>query len=261
MGHSRLRTDPIRGLRQDVRTCRTPHLRTHPPLRHSREAAFPTQDRRVERIPLRDCRRNHLRRAVARFRRKRRRYLLLQKSLYGIKQAPRLWQQYLHTVLIELGFQELPHDQGMYRLESRDSFILLVAYVDDLLYIRDNAELLDRFEHDIKEKLEMTIDHDVTQFLGLNATQTADTIHLSSAKYAETLAKKFGIVPVSITTPFRIPPPNHEPDTTRLSPADHRLYQQQLGCLLIAAITCRPDLSVKKLTLSYAASQLAQYMR
>ncbi|CAI7877875.1 unnamed protein product [Closterium sp. NIES-53] len=149
---------------------------------------------------------------------------LLQKSLYEIKQAPRLWQQYLHTVLIELDFQQLPHDQGMYHLESRGSFILRVAYVDDLLYTRDNTELLDLLEQDIKEKLEVTIDHDFTQFLGLNVSQTTDTIHLFAAKYAETLAKKFAIAPVGITTPFRVPPHNHEPDTTPLSLADHRLY-------------------------------------
>ncbi|CAI5465565.1 unnamed protein product [Closterium sp. Yama58-4] len=142
----------------------------------------------------------------------------------------------------------------MYRLESRGHFILLVAYVDDLLYTGDDSELLDRFEREIQEKLEVTINHDVTQFLGLNVTQSADSIHLSAAKYAESLGKKFDIASIGITTPFRIPPPNHEPDTTPLSPADHRLYQQQLGCLLFAAVTCRPDLS-------YVASQLAQYLR
>ncbi|CAI7892455.1 unnamed protein product, partial [Closterium sp. NIES-54] len=36
----------------------------------------------------------------------------LQKSLYGIKQAPRLWQQYLHARLTRIGFRQLPHDQG-----------------------------------------------------------------------------------------------------------------------------------------------------
>ncbi|CAI7775310.1 unnamed protein product [Closterium sp. NIES-53] len=40
----------------------------------------------------------------------------LQKSLYGIKQVPRLWQQYLHARLTRIGFKQLPHDQGMYRL-------------------------------------------------------------------------------------------------------------------------------------------------
>ncbi|CAI7801588.1 unnamed protein product [Closterium sp. NIES-53] len=172
---------------------------------------------------------------------------LLKKSLYGIKQAPRLWQQHLHSVLTKLGFTQLPHDLRMYHKESRDKFILLVAYVDDLLYTGYNTEVLDRFEADIKEKLEVTINHNVTQFLGLNITQSATSIHLSAAKYAETLAKKF-------TTPFRTPPPNHEPDTTPLSREDHRLYQQQLGCLLFAGVTCRPNLS-------YVASKLAQYLK
>ncbi|CAI7908481.1 unnamed protein product [Closterium sp. NIES-53] len=178
---------------------------------------------------------------------------LLLESLYGIKQALRLWQQYLHTVLIELGFQQLPHDQGMYRLESHSSFILLVAYVDDLLYTGDNVELLNRFENDIKQKFEVIVNHNVTQFLGLNVTLSADTIHPSAVKYAEIHAKNFGIATIGITTPFRIPPPNHEPNTTPLSTANHRLYQQQLVCLIFAAVTCRPDLS-------YTASQLAQYL-
>ncbi|CAI7823126.1 unnamed protein product [Closterium sp. NIES-53] len=37
---------------------------------------------------------------------------LLKKSLYEIKQAPRLWQQYLHTVITELRFKQLSHDLG-----------------------------------------------------------------------------------------------------------------------------------------------------
>ncbi|CAI7851738.1 unnamed protein product [Closterium sp. NIES-53] len=179
---------------------------------------------------------------------------LLKKSLYGIEQAPRLWQQYLHTVLTELGFKQLLHDLGMYRKELRGKFILLVAYVDDLLYTGDDTELLDQFEADIKEKLEVTINHNVTQFRGLNITQSATSIHLSAAKYAEALAKKFAVPSINLTTPYHTPPPNHEPDTTPLSIDDHRLYQQQLGCLLFVAVTCRPDLS-------YVASKLAQYLK
>ncbi|CAI7737969.1 unnamed protein product [Closterium sp. NIES-54] len=152
---------------------------------------------------------------------------------------------------MELRFKQLPHDLGMYQKESRGKFILLVTYVDDLLYTGDDTELLDQFEVDIKEKLEVTINHNVTKFLGLNITQSATSIHLSAAKYTKTLAKKFVVAPINLTTPYRTPPPNHEPDTTPLSIDNHRLYQQQLGCKLFAAVTCRPDLS-------YVASQLAQ---
>ncbi|CAI7843484.1 unnamed protein product [Closterium sp. NIES-54] len=58
----------------------------------------------------------------------------LRKSLYVIKQAPRLWQQYLHNILLEIGFKKLPHNPGMYRRDFRGEYILLTVFVDDLLY-------------------------------------------------------------------------------------------------------------------------------
>ncbi|CAI7897555.1 unnamed protein product [Closterium sp. NIES-54] len=72
--------------------------------------------------------------------------------------------------------------------------------------------------------------------------------------YQKESRSKFVVAPINLTTPYHTPPPNHEPDTTPLSINDQRLYQQQLGCLLFAAITCRPNLS-------YVASQLAQYLK
>ncbi|CAI7780392.1 unnamed protein product, partial [Closterium sp. NIES-53] len=52
----------------------------------------------------------------------------LQKSLYEIKEAPRLWQQYLHARLTRIGFKQLPHDQGMYRFTKDDDYIVLIVY-------------------------------------------------------------------------------------------------------------------------------------
>ncbi|CAI7812833.1 unnamed protein product [Closterium sp. NIES-54] len=59
----------------------------------------------------------------------------LEKSLYDIKQAPRLLQQYLHARLVRIEFFQLPHDQGMYRPMKGTDYILLIVYVDDMLYI------------------------------------------------------------------------------------------------------------------------------
>ncbi|CAI7765849.1 unnamed protein product [Closterium sp. NIES-54] len=42
--------------------------------------------------------------------------------------------------------------------------------------------------------------------------------------------------------------------STLLKPAGIRYYQRKLGCLLFAAVTCRPDIS-------YSASQLATYLK
>ncbi|CAI7881519.1 unnamed protein product [Closterium sp. NIES-53] len=94
----------------------------------------------------------------------------LKKSLYGIKQAPRLWQQHLNRMLTEVGFRQLPHDPGMYRLDDNGSYAFLVAYVDDILYVSSSTSLGDRIEADMKKSLDLTISTKVTQFLGLNVS-------------------------------------------------------------------------------------------
>ncbi|CAI7773486.1 unnamed protein product [Closterium sp. NIES-53] len=78
----------------------------------------------------------------------------LKKSLYGIKQAPRLWQQHLNKKPTEVGFRQLPHNPGMYRLDDKGSYALLVDYVDDILYVSSSTSLGDRIEADLKKSLD-----------------------------------------------------------------------------------------------------------
>ncbi|CAI5465955.1 unnamed protein product [Closterium sp. Yama58-4] len=85
----------------------------------------------------------------------------LRKSLYGIKQAPRLWQPYLHNIVLEIGFKQLPHDPGMYRHDFRGDYILLSVYVDDLLYTGSSNELLEQFEKNLAGRVDITCNHDV----------------------------------------------------------------------------------------------------
>ncbi|CAI7861812.1 unnamed protein product [Closterium sp. NIES-53] len=84
----------------------------------------------------------------------------LRKSLYEIKQAPRLWQQY-HNILLEIGLKQLPHDPGMYHRDFRGEYILLTVYVDDLLYTGSSNELLEQFEKNLAGRVDITCNHDV----------------------------------------------------------------------------------------------------
>ncbi|CAI7828848.1 unnamed protein product [Closterium sp. NIES-53] len=137
---------------------------------------------------------------------------------------------------------------------DKGSYALLVAYVDDILYVSSSTSLGDRIEADLKKSLDLTISTKVTQFLGLNVLRTSSAIHLAASKYAESLAKRFNISTDFVATPYRSTLTGHVPDLKNLSAAGLQLYQQQLGCLLFAAVTCRPDLA-------YVASHLAQFFR
>ncbi|CAI7892443.1 unnamed protein product [Closterium sp. NIES-54] len=177
----------------------------------------------------------------------------LEKSLYGIKQAPRLWQQHLHARLIRIGFLQLPHDQGMYRLTKDSDYILLTIYVDDLLYIGSTDAITTWFEGELQGDLTLTVATTVTQYLGLIIEDGDNAIYLSAAKYTDTIAKRFGLTPTAISMPYRYTDGNRKASAL-LKPAGIRDYQRKLGCLLFAAVTCRPDLF-------HSASQLATYLK
>ncbi|CAI7913261.1 unnamed protein product [Closterium sp. NIES-54] len=177
----------------------------------------------------------------------------LEKSLYGIKQAPRLWLQHLHARLIRIGFLQLPHDQGMYRLTKGTDYILLIVYVDDLLYVGSTDAITTWFEGELQQDVTLTVATTVTQYLGLNIQDGDNAIYLSAEKYADTIAKRFGLTPTVISMPYRYTDANRKVSAL-LKPAGIRNYQRKLGCLLFAAVTCLPDLS-------YSASQLATYLK
>ncbi|CAI7801182.1 unnamed protein product [Closterium sp. NIES-54] len=119
---------------------------------------------------------------------------------------------------------QLPHDQGMYRLTKGDDYILLIVYVDYLLYI------------------------------GSTDNEGENVIYLNAAKYVDTIAKRFSFTPTTISTPYHYTAGNDKAESAPLKPAGICDYQRKLGCLLFAAVTCRPDLS-------YSASQLATYLK
>ena len=59
--------------------------------------------------------------------------LRLKKSLYGLKQAGRLWSQLLHGKLEDAVFTRCSTDMCLYYNRSGNETIVVGAYVDDLL--------------------------------------------------------------------------------------------------------------------------------
>ncbi|CAI7796873.1 unnamed protein product [Closterium sp. NIES-53] len=155
-------------------------------------------------------------------------------------------------------FVELPHsshgEPNQYRLTKDEDYILLIVYVDDLLYIGSTDIITIWFEGEMQRDLTLTVSSTVTQYLGLNIREKENAIYLSAEKYADTIAKCFTITPAAIFTPYRYTAGNDKGGSALLKPAGIRDYQKKLGCLLFAAVTCRPDLS-------YSASQLATYLK
>ncbi|CAI7778011.1 unnamed protein product [Closterium sp. NIES-54] len=85
----------------------------------------------------------------------------------------------------------------MYRLTKGIDYILLIVYVDDLLYIGSTNNVITWFEGELHKDLTLTVSSTVTQYLGLNIQEDEDAIYLNAAKYADTIAKRFALTPTT----------------------------------------------------------------
>ena len=57
----------------------------------------------------------------------------LKKALYGLRQAPRAWNEKLNKVLGGLNFVKCSKEPALYRKQVHDDLLLVAVYVDDLL--------------------------------------------------------------------------------------------------------------------------------
>lgn len=57
----------------------------------------------------------------------------LKKSLYGLRQAPRLWFSNLSSTLLNMGYQQSKTDYSLFSKHTSSSITLILVYVDDLV--------------------------------------------------------------------------------------------------------------------------------
>ena len=78
----------------------------------------------------------------------------LDKALYGLDNAPRLWYNLLRGTLHEFGYKTDEANQGMY--VNRDRTIIASSHVDDLIVWTADEEMMNQFKQQTKDRLKLT---------------------------------------------------------------------------------------------------------
>eukprot|EP00253_Pinus_taeda_P015174 PITA_15174 len=105
----------------------------------------------------------------------------LNKSLYGLKQAPQAWYAKMDSFLLETGFSRFHSDNTIYTKKVGKSLIILILYVDDIILIGNDPNLINHVKSSLKKKLEMTDLGHLHYFLGLQVLQSKKGISLSQS--------------------------------------------------------------------------------
>ncbi|GKB66473.1 putative ribonuclease H-like domain-containing protein [Tanacetum coccineum] len=138
----------------------------------------------------------------------------VEKALYGLHQALKVWYETLSTYLIENGFRR--------------------GTIDKTLFIKKDKGLMHK-------RFQMSSMGELTFFLGLQVQQKEDEIFISQDKYVAEILKKFNFATVkTASTPME---PNKElVKDEEADSVDVHLYRSMIGSLMYLTAS-RPDIT------------------
>ncbi|GMF30943.1 unnamed protein product [Phytophthora lilii] len=177
--------------------------------------------------------------------------LRLKKSLYGLKQAGRLWSQLLHTKLVELGFTRCITDMCLYYTRDGNDMTIVGVFVDDLLVTASTPGLVEDF-FVAMNILSIKDLGKVSKLLGMRVhLDETDGYSLDQQAAIEELLEQFGLVGANgVKTPIGEEFNDAELQDLQLLPSvgTHgeptiRGFQSLVGSLLWVARCTRPDIS------------------
>ncbi|GJW94216.1 putative ribonuclease H-like domain-containing protein [Tanacetum coccineum] len=124
----------------------------------------------------------------------------VEKALYGLHQAPRVWYETSSTYLLENGFQRGQKDKTLFIKRDQGDIMIVQVYVDDIIFGSTKKKLCIEFEKMMHKKFQMSFIGELTFFLGLQEKQKEDGIFISQDKYVTEILKKIGFSDVKIAT-------------------------------------------------------------
>jgi len=168
--------------------------------------------------------------------------LKLNKSLYGLKQSSRVWNDTFTTAIQEMGFKQSEADPCVF-INYVDSTptAWIGIFVDDCWIIAED-EFTEKIGKMMDAKFKMHNLGKLTYSLGMQVEQTKGYIKISQPEYIDKLAEKFGLADSSKkTTPL---PKKPQADAKNSKPFDKiPIYQQMVGGLIWVANATRPDIA------------------
>ena len=182
------------------------------------------------------------------------------RSIYGLKQSPRIWNENVHKSMISMGFTRSLSDSCLYHRKVDGTELYVAIYVDDIMISGSSLKVVKRFKTEMAHKYRMKDMGPLKYFLGIEIDVDNDnnTISLGQKKYANDVLVRFGmadskpaLIPMepgcklSVTMGPKTP---EEIKASELFP-----YREIVGSLMYLMTCTRPDLA-------YSVGQLAKYM-
>eukprot|EP00794_Sanderia_malayensis_P007838 gene7838-biopygen6374 len=174
----------------------------------------------------------------------------LEKSLYGLKQSARCWNQSIDHYLRQLGYIQSDADACIYYKSvaedgQKPKIMIIALFVDDLILATNDTDMLAAEKLDLRNKFEMEDQGEIHYCLGMSIKRNreAKILTIDQKSYLETVLKKFQMfdckpvaTPLEAGKKFEKLPDGEES-------VNKQDYQAAIGSLIYASVATRPDLA------------------
>ena len=173
----------------------------------------------------------------------------LVKSIYGLKQARRVWYELkADTLRRKLGFEQIHSDAGVYILRrggGNQTEIILVLSIDNLLLMGNNLSMINKIKKKLGEAYHMKDLGAAQSYLGIRITRDHAHRHIwiDQEAYINSAITQFHLKNANDT---KTPLPTGVHLTKSETPSSTNLrtkYQQLISTLLYAALGTRPNIA------------------
>ena len=178
----------------------------------------------------------------------------LKKSLYGLKQSSRNWNNLLHDFLIHEKFIQSRADLCLYVRKIDDNrCVIVIAWVDDIIIAASDLDLLQIVKASLGNRFKMSDLGELKWFLGTEYKRSKNSIKMNQTRYIQKILSRFKMSNCKPKpTPCVL---GIEKVSNIKSPklSDPRRYREIVGSLIYVMTGTRPDLC-------YIVTKLSQKM-
>lgn len=125
---------------------------------------------------------------------------MLQRSLYGLKQSPRMWYRRLREFLVQIKFKENYSDPSLFIYNNEGDRIYLFTYVDDIVITGSSSRLVKTVIEKMGSEFTIKELEDLRYFLGIHRTE--GKIMLSQQQYLRNLLASCGYTNLNLLASY-----------------------------------------------------------
>lgn len=175
----------------------------------------------------------------------------LNKSIYGLKQAAKAWNDELNIVLKGHQFNQSQADPCLYIKTEEGKVIYIVVYVDDFLIASSDKRLVKQTAEFFKNHFALMDLGELKHYLGIQVNKDDDGFYrINQTHYICKLLVRFGLQDAKTSNYPLDPQYNKSRIKEQEAMKDGEKYQQLIGALLYISVNTRPDITASVCILS-----------